>query len=134
MTEIVTSRGASPSDVVNVILIVLFSGSCSNVGGVAVVEPGGDVNVKMGSPLGPVTVTVVELTFVLSLGTETEARMGVIRAATGMVTDASVELKSTPGEPGVSSDGDVPCGAPVRTGVPRYPGWSMPAFIQRESV
>ena len=120
MTEIVTSRGGWPSDVVNVIVIVLFSGSSLNDGGVAVVEPAGDVNVKMTLPLGPVTVTVMESTFVVGLGTEIEASTGVRPGAIGMVTDAVVaSMKSTPGAPGVRSAGDVPCGAPMRTGVPR---------------
>ena len=129
ITETVTSRGAAPSEVVNVIVIVLFSGSGWNVVGVAVVEPTGDVNVRMTSPFGRVTVTVTELTFVLSLGTEAEARTGVMPAMTGMITEASFVRKSTPGEPGVRSDGDVPCGAPVRMGVPRYCGLSMPAGV-----
>jgi hypothetical protein len=63
---------------------------------------------------------------VFVLGTETWARMGVVPGVNGMVTDALMLLKSTPGEPGLRSVGDVPFGAPMIVALLIYCGLVIP--------
>jgi hypothetical protein len=52
--------------------------------------------------------------------------MGVVPDVKGIVTDALTSVKSTPGEPGLRSVGDVPFGAPMIVALLIYCGLVIP--------
>ena len=111
---------------------VLFSGSAVRYDGTTVLVPAGDVSLTTTVPSGLRMTTVMLMTLlVVSLGTETDATMGVMPVANGMVTDALVLMKSTPGEPGLRSDGDAPGGAPTSVAVVMYCGLPIPTVEAR---
>ena len=56
-------------------------------------------------PFGAVITTMISTTLVFVLGTDTLTRIGVISDGNEMVIEASVEVKSTPGWPGLRSLG-----------------------------
>ena len=96
----VTFFGGCPSVVVNVTVTVLLSGSGSTGKFSTLFVFGGDVLSSKTVPFGAMTRTLIWLTFVFVLGTETEATIGVIAGASGMIAVAFGSSKLTPGEPG----------------------------------
>ncbi len=117
MTDRVTSCGGAPSDVCSVTVTVLPGGNGVTGNPVTLSVSAGDVPVKSTSPLGPVTVTVIESTLVGPLGTEISVTMGDTPSAKGNVIEASGPEKVIPGPPGARSDGELELGSPVKVGL-----------------
>jgi hypothetical protein len=116
MTDRVTSVAGLPSGVFSVTVTVLPAGNGLTGNPVTLSVSAGDVPVKSTSPLGPVTVTVIESTLVVPLGTEISVTMGVTPSAKGNLIESLGSPKVIPGPPGARSDGDVELGAPVKVG------------------
>ena len=70
--------------------------------------------------------TVILSTFVVGLGTETELRIGVVPDVNGIMTDALLLMKVTPGDSGLSSETVVLEGAPMNVAWLMYCGLVIP--------
>jgi hypothetical protein len=79
--------------------------------------------------LDDVTTTVISLTLVFVLGTETVPTIGVTPGANGMMTDGLVSMKFTPEEPGLRSEGEVEGDAPINVTLLIYCGSFMPKKV-----
>ena len=80
--------------------------------------------------LGSIIVTVIRLTLVFGLGRDTSTTMGVIPDGNGRVMDEFViVMKSTPGWPGLRSDGNDPGAASVNIAVGMYCELPMPKCL-----
>ena len=78
-------------------------------------------------PSGAVIITIISTILVFVLGTDTLTRIGVISDGNEIVIEASVEVKSTPDEPGLRSLGLVLSGAPLIVTLLIYCGLFMPS-------
>ena len=114
MTDRVTSPAGLSSFVYSVTFTTLPSGNGPTGNPVTVLVSAGDVPWKITVPFGPVMVTVILLTLVVPLGTDTEVTMGVTPGPKGNLIVLSVSVKLIPGLPGARSAGDVESGVPVK--------------------
>ena len=117
MTDRVTSCAGLPSSVCSVTVTTLPSGNGTTGNPVTVLVSAGDVPSKITVPFGAVMVTVIELTLVVPLGTDTEVTMGVTPGPKGNLIVLSVSVKLIPGLPGARSAGNVESGLPVKVTV-----------------
>lgn len=114
MTDRVTLSAGLSSGVCSVTFTVVPSGNGVTGNPVTVLVPDGDVASKILVPFGAVMTTVMLMTLVVPVGTDTEVTMGVTPGPKGNLIVGSGSPKLIPGLPGARSAGNVDEGLPVK--------------------